>query len=628
MTITSQQYAELAQDSYDTNRTAGVRTAENPEWVTLKGIRYQVLEHCDNPRTGYQGTIYLREGTNELVVAHRGTEFPREPLQDGLIADGGMVFNRTNSQAPEALALTQRAIDRAKEMASDKGYAPEVTVTGHSLGGTLAQITAAKLDLRGEAFNPYGAVSLNYGVPEGGHRFVNHVMAGDTVSAASPHYGQLRMYATPKEVAAITAAGYGRLNPIPDNPLAAAGIAMTAAGSHYMDNFLPVDSKKRIDISVLDDPASRKLAEQFSGAFGDYRRDIRMLRGGISLGGDALKHFNDAAPTTPPPPPQTQDWNNFLRNAPLGMQEGSATPGAKAQPDRVEQIQEGSQLSVQSLASQTQTLTPPIPDHLRDFRHPEHPQHGRYQGVLQEVHRMEERGGIPSGPHSEQMAAALVDKLGKEDRHFALDRLEMRGQDVVAVQRRDNYFEAQRELSLNADQALSRPVEQVSADWAKRTMPHLGQPRPALEQANAFESRQPAVHDLRHPDQMRQGQRDSLREQVADTYTKAGIVRSEAQLERATTAIALDMQRYGLDRADHLYLLTNRDGTIGPESGIGAQQGSYPLQLRSQTSGEALQQAPEENYQQVAQAAQQQTMEQQQRQATAQGSQSGGLSMG
>jgi hypothetical protein len=31
--------------------------------------------------------------TREIIVAHRGTEFDREALKDGLLADGGMVLN-------------------------------------------------------------------------------------------------------------------------------------------------------------------------------------------------------------------------------------------------------------------------------------------------------------------------------------------------------------------------------------------------------------------------------------------------------------------------------------------------------------------------------------------------------
>ncbi|WAC61697.1 lipase [Pseudoxanthomonas sp. SL93] len=286
MTISSRLYAGISESSYDKQRLPGIRLGGEEEEVILDGVKFKVLEHYDNPKTGYQGTIYQRADTGEIVVAHRGTEFDREPKQDG-VADGAMVMARVNAQVPEALALTRRAMDRARSLADELGGMPEVTVTGHSLGGTLAQITAHRFNLRGEAFNPYGAASLKYGVADGGDRFINHVMAGDTVSAASPQYGQVRMYATPGEVSAVTVAGYGRFNPLPDNPLLATALTMGAARSHNMDNFLDIDSKGMPDRSVLSDPASRQLADDHAATFRAYRDDVRLMRGGMSMAGDA-----------------------------------------------------------------------------------------------------------------------------------------------------------------------------------------------------------------------------------------------------------------------------------------------------------------------------------------------------
>jgi hypothetical protein len=95
-----------------------------------------------------------------------------------------MVVARTNVQAPDAIALTQRRLAYAKK----EGWIsarPQVTVTGHSLGGALAQITSHHFNVKGETFNAYGAVSLSYRIPEGGNTMINHVMASDPVSAAS-----------------------------------------------------------------------------------------------------------------------------------------------------------------------------------------------------------------------------------------------------------------------------------------------------------------------------------------------------------------------------------------------------------------------------------------------------------
>ena len=73
MSLTHQQYADLSSDAYE-NYRAGVRKASERDEIELNGTTYKILEHYDNPRTGYQGTIYQRADTGEITVAHRGTE--------------------------------------------------------------------------------------------------------------------------------------------------------------------------------------------------------------------------------------------------------------------------------------------------------------------------------------------------------------------------------------------------------------------------------------------------------------------------------------------------------------------------------------------------------------------------
>ena len=65
MSMSSQDYADLALDSYAGR--AVTRRVEKPE--TIGGHKYKILDHYDKPRTGYQGTIYQRVDTNEIIVA-------------------------------------------------------------------------------------------------------------------------------------------------------------------------------------------------------------------------------------------------------------------------------------------------------------------------------------------------------------------------------------------------------------------------------------------------------------------------------------------------------------------------------------------------------------------------------
>ncbi|WP_425534823.1 lipase family protein, partial [Xanthomonas oryzae] len=204
-----------------------------------------------------------RESSGEIVVAHRATE----GAVNDVLTDASMVTSRSNPQAADALALTKNAMDIAKDVGKRTGHQPEVTVTGHSLGGALAQVSAHHYDLKGETFNAYGAASLNYRIPEGGNSLINHVMASDPVSAASPYFGQVRMYAKPDEIATLSGAGYSNSKAnflIPDYPLVAAGRSL---GAHMLGNFLG-------EHSALKDPGACPLAEKNARMIDEYRSDI------------------------------------------------------------------------------------------------------------------------------------------------------------------------------------------------------------------------------------------------------------------------------------------------------------------------------------------------------------------
>lgn len=281
----TRQYAILSDHAYDRDGDVA-RLALRNERIELDGTMYAVLKHADNPRTGYQGTVYQQLDTGAIIVAHRGTEFGREALRDGL-ADAGMVVSRSNVQIEDAVELTRWAVDHARstEVRVEYGHAPEVTVTGHSLGGTLAQATAHHFGLRGETFNAYGAASLDRRIPEGGAHVLNHVMATDPVSAASPHYGQVHIYALPEEIGRLRAGGYH------DNRILDAVtrdftlvVAGRSFGAHSMHHFLDVDGQGRPDMAVIRDPAAQQLAGQHARMIDSYRDDMNDIRRGVTIG--------------------------------------------------------------------------------------------------------------------------------------------------------------------------------------------------------------------------------------------------------------------------------------------------------------------------------------------------------
>lgn len=150
-----------------------------------------------------------------------------------------------------------------------------MTVTGHSLGGTHAEIMAARYHLGGEAFNGYGAVDLSYGIREGQPQdapaFINYVKATDIVSAASRHYGEVRGYATEQDVDALRQGRY--LDPAapahPANPMITGRL-----GAHFITNFAPDAG----DGSSLLTAQNEARYRQYGAAFQHFRHDVLTSR--------------------------------------------------------------------------------------------------------------------------------------------------------------------------------------------------------------------------------------------------------------------------------------------------------------------------------------------------------------
>lgn len=236
-------------------------------------------------------------------MAHRGTEFDREAFKDGVLTDGGMVLARTNLQAGDAIGLTSLALRMAQDPMFNEAYGNHrlpVTVTGHSLGGTLAQISAHHFDLEGHTFNAYGAAGVNLRMPEGGSRLTNHVMAGDAVSAASPHYGQVKVYARPEELQTLQANGYDNQRHWSDHlrgytpmhvatgmtPPRTLGAAIGLGDSHRGAHFVGARS-------VLGDERSARLAQEHTVQISEYRQDVRQLRSLLTVAGRGAANIQD-----------------------------------------------------------------------------------------------------------------------------------------------------------------------------------------------------------------------------------------------------------------------------------------------------------------------------------------------
>jgi len=134
------QYADLA---YTTNATG------------LDGLEPILSSPPSN--SGFYAAAYRDSTTGKIVVAFRGTE----PLDfnDTFGADVALKNGSWHPQFDEAINFIAQIAndDRFGFKGNLEALKADVLVTGHSLGGALAQLTARLYGLDGAALDPAGA---------------------------------------------------------------------------------------------------------------------------------------------------------------------------------------------------------------------------------------------------------------------------------------------------------------------------------------------------------------------------------------------------------------------------------------------------------------------------------------
>lgn len=103
----------------------------------------------DDPKTGFHAEIYQKIGTSEYTVAFTGTQ-PNDPAGRDVLAD-------------LALGTTQWTTNKDSISAalSTLSGASEITFTGHSLGGALAQYAAYDYLSNNSSHPPVSLVTFN-----------------------------------------------------------------------------------------------------------------------------------------------------------------------------------------------------------------------------------------------------------------------------------------------------------------------------------------------------------------------------------------------------------------------------------------------------------------------------------
>ncbi|WP_449424753.1 XVIPCD domain-containing protein, partial [Rhodanobacter lindaniclasticus] len=265
--------------------------------------------------------------------------------------------------------------------------------------------------------------------------------------------------------------------------------------------------------------------------------------------------------------------------------------------------------------SPAQVDAPPIPPHLRDFRHPGHPRHADYATLLQHVHAMEDRVRMPHGEHSERAAAALLDRHSA-DRLGPAARVELHGEGratamhLVTNERAagNAWLTVERRTPVSVFDAVARSVDEASGDWSRRELPHLYQPQSMVEAP----PRDPSTLDpcdLRRADHPRHGAFTGMRERIGAAYAQYGIARRGDQLDRATAAVMRDLPTYAR-LPDQVQLLPDpQTGRIGPDSAVLTRDSQSFLACTTTTHAAAMQQATETTFRQLDQLTMQQQLQ-------------------
>ncbi|WP_026144409.1 lipase family protein [Xanthomonas sp. SHU 199] len=300
MKVIDQALADASNDSYANRSPRDV--GDNNRYVSLDGQDYKIFGYASDPATGFHATAYQSVGSpHNVIVAYRGTDpglfsgksvsekadHALTTLQD-IAVDAKMVRDTVNAQKSAADAFTAQMIAKAAAQGIPK---TQIFAAGHSLGGALAELQAAKYGLRGATYNGFGAADMIDGPPQPGFQLTNYRMAGDVVSAASPHVGKVVSLASEEDIQSLRAGRYLDAPPgsAPPNALIAMRLSDHGGQQHFSsdspDNILqPQRFQEATQRYAANKDAIDRFGSDVSFARAELSESLRQMRGNDGQG--------------------------------------------------------------------------------------------------------------------------------------------------------------------------------------------------------------------------------------------------------------------------------------------------------------------------------------------------------
>lgn len=135
----------------------------------------------ENEKTGFKATAYKKD--NDIIIAYRGTNDSKDLTSDAQMAAGKL---------PEQYEDAEKFFKEISKNNPDCS----VVVTGHSLGGSLAELVASKYDdtaaITYNAFGVDNIINSEQGKQlkmQDNNNSFNYIVNGDPVSNCSKHVG-------------------------------------------------------------------------------------------------------------------------------------------------------------------------------------------------------------------------------------------------------------------------------------------------------------------------------------------------------------------------------------------------------------------------------------------------------